>query len=196
MVEEVSIVNESEQKNQPQEETAIVLDFLPNGYTDKKSRFRGPVIQALSKKQFSLLELSPKKDVVVQPHDEVYIGSGKRDKVNHILGKLNNSKLTGTAKAELEFIVKKLVDNEEPRFVTFFNEAQPLNARMHSLELIPGMGKKRMWELLEERRVRPFENFEDIKKRVNATLDPRNSIIKRILAEIQNSEEKHKLFVK
>jgi len=194
MVERVNVVGESEEKSQ--EEVAIVLDFLPNGYPDKTSRFRGPIIQALGKFQLSLLELSPKKDVVVQPHDEVYIGSGKRDQVNHILGRLNTSKLTGTAKAELEFIVNKLVESDESRFVKFFNEASPLSARMHSLELIPGMGKKRMWEFLEERRVKPFESFEDIKKRVNVASDPKKSVVKRILIEIQNKDEKHKLFVK
>ena len=37
---------------------------------------------------------------------------------------------------------------------------------MHMLELLPGVGKKHMWEIIEARKDKPFESFEDIKNRV------------------------------
>ena len=60
------------------EEVAIVLDFLPNGYPfDKRPSHRKTAIaQALGKEHFVLLELVPKKDVFLQPYEEVYIGEG------------------------------------------------------------------------------------------------------------------------
>jgi putative nucleotide binding protein len=76
----------------------------------------------------------------------------------------------------------------------FFNTAPPLSTRMHSLELIPGLGKKRMWEIIEERKGAPFKDFEDLKKRIPLMPEPRKAIIKRILEEL-DGKEKHYLFI-
>jgi putative nucleotide binding protein len=185
------------EKKTSHEETAIVLDFLPNGYPfdTRPIHVKTPIAQAVGKEHFVLLELVPKKEVTLQPHDEVYIGEGKRDKIHHINGRLPPSKLTSTAKAELEFVIMNIVKNNEKRFVDFFNKAQPLSTRMHSIELIPGMGKKRMWEILDERKAKPFESFEDLKTRVKLIPDPEKAVVRRILEEIQE-EQKHYLFVK
>ncbi len=177
------------------EENAIVLDFLPNGYPfDKRpSHKKTAVVQALGTEHFTLLELVPKKGIFVQPYEEIYIGEGKREKIHHILGKLPIERITTTAKAELEFVVKDMVKKNEARFVGFFNTAQPLTTRMHQLELLPGLGKKHMWEIIESRKEKPFENFADIKKRVKLMPDPEKTIVRRILQEIQGVE-KHRIF--
>ena len=65
---------------------------------------------------------------------------------------------------------------------------------MHQIELLPGLGKKHMWEIIEERKVEPFKDFEDIKKRVKLMPDPKKIIISRIISEI-TGDEKHHLFV-
>lgn len=178
------------------EEYAIVLDFLPNGYPfDNRPSFKKtPIAQALGTKKFSLLELVPKKEIFLQLHEEVYIGEGKRDKIHHIIGKITSEKLTSTAGEELKHIVKETVEKDEKRFVEFFNTAQPLTTRMHQLELLPGLGNKHMWEILEERKGQPFLSFEDIKKRVKLMPDPKTAVIKRILLEL-SGKEKHFLFV-
>jgi len=178
------------------EEVAIVLDFLPNGYPfdTRPSYKKTPIAQAIGKEHFTLLELVPKKGVFLQPYEEVYIGEGKREKIHHISGKLDVGKLTGTARTELEYVVKGLVEKHEERFVEFFNKAQPLTTRMHQLELLPGLGKKHMWDILEQRKEKEFESFEDIKTRVMLMPDPEKAIIKRILAELSGAE-KHRLFV-
>ncbi len=178
------------------EEQGIVLDFLPNGYPfdTRPSHMKTPIVQALGTNHFVLLELVPKKDVTLQPHADVYIGEGKRDHIHHINGKISYSRLTPTAKAELEFMVKVIIKKDEKRFVDFFNRAQPLSTRMHSIELLPGVGKKRMWEIIDERKVNPFDSFDDLKKRVKLLPDPANCIAKRIIMEISGTE-KHRLFV-
>ncbi|MBC8500917.1 MAG: DUF655 domain-containing protein [Nanoarchaeota archaeon] len=177
------------------EEEAIVLDFLPNGYPfdTRPSHVKTPIAQAIGKENFTLLELVPKKGIFLQPYEEVYIGEAKREKIHHINGKINTDKLTQTAKAELEHAVKQLVHDHEKRFVEFFNKAQPLSTRMHVIELLPGVGKKHMWEIIEERR-EPFKNFEDIKKRVKLMPDPEKVIQKRVVQELIG-REKHLLFV-
>lgn len=178
------------------EETVIVLDFLPNGYPfdERPSYMKTPIAQAIGKEHFVLLELVPKKDIHLQPYEEVYIGEGKRDKIHHIVGKLPVSKLTATGKNELEFIVKDLVNKNEKKFVDFFNTARPLSTRMHQLELLPGLGKKHMWQIVEVRNEKLFESFADIKKRVKLMPDPEKVVIKRILQELQGPE-KHRIFV-
>ena len=179
------------------EENAIVLDFLPNGYPlDKTPAHRKtPIVQAIGENHFSLLELVPKKDTHLQQHQKVYIGEGKRDQIHHINGKLPLNKLTGTAKSELEYVINDIISKNETVFVEFFNKSQPLSTRMHALELLPGLGKKHMWEIVEERRGEPFTNFEDIKKRVKLLPDPKKLIIKRIILEM-TGQEKHNIFVK
>ncbi|MBI4016503.1 MAG: DUF655 domain-containing protein [Candidatus Aenigmarchaeota archaeon] len=178
------------------EEIAIVLDFLPHGYPfdTRPSHKKTSIVQALGKNHLVLLELVPKKDVFLQPYEEVYIGEGKRDKIHHINGKITIEKLTATAKTELEFALKEVIKKNEQRFVKFFNIAQPLTTRMHQLELLPGFGKKHMWEVIEQRRNKPFANFTDLHERVKLLPDPEKAILKRILLEIQG-KEKHRVFV-
>ena len=183
-------------KKEVKEEQAIVLDFLPNGYPfDSRPMHRKtPIAQALGKEHFILLELVPKRDVFLQPYEEVYMGEGKRDKIHHIIGRIGAEKLTQTAQSELEVIVSDLVNKDEQRFVDFFNKAEPINTRRHQIELLPGIGKKHMADILEKRSEKPFESFEDIKNRVKLIPDPRKLVIKRILIEIKG-EDKHKLFL-
>jgi len=183
-------------KPKVKEEQVIVLDFLPNGYPfdTTPSHRKTPIVQALGKEHFVLLELVPKKGIFLRPNEEVYIGEGKRDKIHYIIGKLPTERLTATARSSLEFIVKEIVDKNEKKFVNFFNNAQPLTTRMHQIELLPGVGKKHMWEIVEERKTKSFESFEDIKKRVKLMPDPKKAIIKRILQELRGGE-KHRMFV-
>lgn len=195
---EQQVLQEGEKKpeRRAHEEIAIVLDFLPNGYPldTRPSHMKTAIAQALGKEHFVLLELVPKKEAPLKIHDEVYIGEGKRDKIHHITGRLPPNKLTSTARSELEYVVENIVKQNERRFIDFINVAQPLSTRMHSLELLPGLGKKRMWEILEERRGKPFDGFEDLKKRVKLLPDPEKAIVRRIMEELLG-EQKHYLFV-
>jgi putative nucleotide binding protein len=178
------------------EETAIILDFLPHGYPfDNTPSFKKTaIVQAIGKEKLSLLEAVPKKDVELKIHEEVYIGEGKRDKIHHVNGKLDPAKLTGTARSELEIVIKELILKNEKKYVDFFNRAQPLTTRMHILELLPGLGKKHMWEIIEQRELEPFTSLEDLKKKVKLMPDPLKMLIKRVISEIEGLE-KYNLFV-
>ncbi len=185
-----------EQEQENKEDVAIVLDYLPNGYPfDKRpSHRKTPIVQAVGTHRFVLLELVPKKDVFLQPYKEVYIGEGKRDDIHHINGRLPFEKLTNTAKAELPHVVAEIVKKNESLFVDFFNKSQPLSMRMHQIELLPGVGKKHMWQIIEERKEKEFESFADVKSRVTLMPDPEKAIIKRVMLELEG-KDKHSLFV-
>ena len=103
-------------------------------------------------------------------------------------------RLTNSARKELPHVIKEVITKDEKRFIEFFNKAQPLTMRMHQLELLPGLGKKHMWEVINARKGKPFENFEDLKDRVKLIPDPKGMVIKRILAELEG-KEKYKLFI-
>ncbi|MFA6089148.1 MAG: DUF655 domain-containing protein [Candidatus Woesearchaeota archaeon] len=179
------------------EEAVIVLDFLKNGHIDdpRPAHKKEAIVQGIGVTTFSLFELVSKKDIFLQPGQIVYIGEGKRDEIHHIVGKMPYDRLTNTAHDELEFVVKDLVNQNEKKFVDYFNTAQPLTMRMHQLELLPGLGKKHMWEIVEQRDIEPFKSFEDIKTRVKLIPDPQKLVIKRILLELEGNE-KYRIFVK
>ncbi len=182
--------------NKKSEEYAVVLDFLVNGYVDgKPSHLKTSIVQAIGISNFTLLELVPRKGVFLQPYEKVYVGIDKRDKIHHIAGRLNFKKLTSTAKSELEHVVRDIVKDKEQEFVNFFNNANPLNTRVHVIELLPGLGKKHMLQIIEERREADFKSFEDLKKRVKLMPDPDKVIAKRIVEELEGNE-KYNLFVK
>jgi len=188
----LKITNKME-NHKHREEIAIALDFLPNGYPFDKtpSHKKNSIVQAIGKDYYTLLELVPKKEIAIAIGDEIYIGEGKRDKIHHILGRLDPSKLTKTAESEMKIIIEKLIDVNHQKFIDFFNNSQPLTTRMHQLELLPGLGKKHMWEIIDERKFEPFKSFEDIKKRIKLMPDPKKIIINRILKEILGNEKHH-----
>lgn len=174
------------------EEKGIVLDFLPHGYSNMENRI--PIAQVLGKKYFMLLEVVPKRGKFLEPHEEVYLGEGEREKIHHIRRRIDPEDLTGTARNELSYAIKKLVEEREEKFVKFFNESGPATPRMHSLELLPGVGEKHKWEIIEERKKEKFDSFEDIKERVKLMPDPKQAIVKRIIEELEG-KDKYKLFI-
>lgn len=175
------------------EEHAIILEFLPHGYPLEGKMM--PIAQAIGENNFSLLELAPRRGVSLEIGEKVYIGEGKRDKIYYILGRLHREKLTEAAKEQLEEFIKKVVEEQESRFVEFFNKSDPINKRIHQIELLPGFGKKHMKEILEKRREKEFESFADMKQRITNLPDPEKAIEKRIFKELTEIE-RYNLFIR
>lgn len=169
------------------DEYGIVLDYLKHGYTSQQRAY--PVAQVLGENYLSLLEVLPREDVILKSQDRVYMGEGKRDQIKTVAGRIDASKLTATARTELGFAVEKIVTTQEKKFVEFFNKSGPVTLKMHQLELIPSIGKKHLWQILDERKKKPFESFDDIKHRVSFLADPKKAVIKRILDELEGTEK-------
>jgi len=178
------------------EENAYVLDSLPYGHPrDTRPLYRRePLVQAIGEDFFTLLELIPAQGAVFKPRERISIGRWGRDKVDHVKRRIDYEELTQSAKDELQGVVEEIVAKNEARFVNFFNNSGPVTTRMHSLELLPGIGKKAMWQILEERKKAPFKSFDDIQARAKVA-DPKKVIVKRIFMEIQY-EDKYYLFCK
>ena len=179
-------------KPMKKDDHAIVLDFLSHGHHGMDRSL--PVAQIIGEQYFSLLEVIVREDVNLKIGDRVYIGDGKRDKIKYIRGRIEPNQLTVAAKEELPIVVKEIVENKPERFVDFFNKSGPVSTRLHQIELLPGIGRKHLWAILDERKTRPVESFEDLKKRVQLLPNPENTIIKRVLDELDD-KDKYRLFV-
>lgn len=175
------------------EEYAYVLDCLPHGR--QSSRFAtGPIALVVGEAYFTLLEVELKPNISVSTNERTYIGKEIREKVNRIIGRINYEDLTESAKVELSSVLEELIANREKDFVDFFNNAQAVSTRMHSLELLPGIGKKLMWQILDERDKKAFESFIDLQDRTSLA-DAVKIIAKRIVEEL-SKESKYKLFTR
>lgn len=174
------------------EENAIILDFLPYGYPLENKRM--PLAQAIGSNGFTLLQLVPRRGEKFEVGEVAYIGDGKREKVQYILGRLPREKLTETAKVELEKFIEDSVKKNEEKFVKFFNEAQAINTRLHQFELLPGLGKKHTSAILAAREEKLFESFEDIRARVHNMPSPEKVVEKRIMEELTEIQ-RHNLFI-
>ena len=93
-----------------------------------------------------------------------------------------------------EYAVEEIVAADEERFVDFYNEAQPITLRLHQLNLFPGIGKKLRNDILDERKRKPFESFEEVSDRVSGLHDPKQTIIDRILEELREDDLKYRIF--
>jgi len=176
------------------ESEAIVIDYLPNGHygDDTPSYKRSPIAQIIGVNFFSLLEVVPKEEL--EPGDVVFVGKGDRNKVSHVKRRIMFDELTSYAKTEIESTLNKIVISQEDRFVNFFNTSGAISIRSHKLELLPGVGKKLMKEILKERDREPFKSFKDIQERISSMPDPAHMIVKRIISEL-NNEDRYKVFV-
>jgi putative nucleotide binding protein len=179
-------------RDSKKEDYAIVLDYLPYGYPLENKML--PIAQAIGKKNLILLQIVPRRGMTFELKEEIYIGDGKREKVLYILGRLPREKLTETAKLQLKEFIERTVSENEKAFVDFFNKSQAINTRLHSLELLPGFGKKHMNAILKERDNNLFESFEDIKNRVEGVPDPKKAVEKRIKEELTEIQ-RHNLFI-
>ncbi|MEM3601071.1 MAG: DUF655 domain-containing protein [Candidatus Bathyarchaeia archaeon] len=181
------------------EEYAYVLDFLPHGrpglrLTGKAGYRAGALLQLVGEEFFTLLEALAREGATLKPHDRVYVGKDLRNEVTYIIGRIGYKDLTAAAKMELPAVVSRIVLNRERWFINFFNTAQAMTPRMHSLELIPGIGKKYMWQVIREREKKPFESFEDLQRRTEIP-NPVKLITKRVLEELEG-DSKYRLFTR
>lgn len=179
------------------EDHAHILDYLPHGRADKRGFKREPVSYAIGENEFKLFELTPKDNVGLTVGDRVYIGKDvdQRHEILHVKRRVRYEDLTNAAQSELPFVILQLVKTGETDFVRFYNEARAITTRFHMLELLPGLGKKSMWSIIEERKKKPFVSFSDIEDRVSSVHHPDKLIAKRIELELAEAEQKYHIFV-
>jgi putative nucleotide binding protein len=175
------------------EDYAWVVEYLSAGRaTDMRKE---PIVQLVGNQFFTLLEASVKRDASVVVGTKLFVGKGERTEVEKIKRRIMYSDLTNGAKELLPNVIKRIVEDREEVFINFLNKAGPISMRVHQFDLLPGIGKRNMEEILKEREKEPFKNFADVKARVSTVSDPIGIFVHRIIDELEG-RERYYLFTK
>jgi len=175
------------------EDYAWVIEYMPSGHAEAIRK--EAVVQLLGTRFFTLLEATVNPAANISLGQKVYVGKEGREEVSHIKGRIKYEQLTHGAKEFLPGLLKTAVHEREADFVNFLNSSKPISIRVHTLDLLPGIGKKNMEALIREREVKPFESFADVHARVPSLADPTGVFVHRIMSEIEG-KEKYYLFTK
>jgi len=176
------------------EEFAFVLDFMSRGKSVVIKGREGPMVQGIGEDRLTLLELLAMENQDFEIGEKVKIGKEGREKIVSVLGKLTYEELSPEGRASLPMVIENLVKDNEAKYVAYFNDLQPLTPRLHGLELIPGIGKTFMKEIVDMREKQPFTSFDDVQKRVGLR-EPAKMIAKRIVEELAG-DSRVSIFVK
>jgi len=173
------------------EEWVWILDYLPYGRENdtRPVYMKKPFIHALGDNKLILMELIPVEGKIPPVHIKTHIGDQGEEFIERVKSRITYEELSRGAKMELPIVLEKYVKENEARFVKFFNDATPVSMRQNSLELIPGIGKKLMWDVIEEKKKGPFENFENLKSRIAGLRDPEKMMVQRIIEELKGGQK-------
>src|SRR3989344_2219655 len=164
------------------EENVLVLDFLPRGRSsDYKTE---PLAQLLGKEYFTLLEVVTKPGIELKSLETVYVGKDERPAVEFIKKRIQYKDLTNNSLTELEKAVEKIILESEKKFVDFYNLSKSITIKRHQIELLPGMGKKHMLQIISEREKGQFTTFKEMRERVHGMPDPIAAIVRRVAEEL------------
>ena len=175
----------------------IILDVLMHGHPeeDRPSWTKTPIAQILTFPDFVLYEVKIDKSININPEDKGLYEDFLRDyKLREVTKKIDFKDLTSTSKALIQPILETEVLNYEEEFINFFNNSTAITPRMHALKLLPGIGKKHMWEIIEAREKQKFVKFQDIADRTSVS-NPTKLIAQRIVKELSR-DVKYYLFSK
>ncbi|MFC6613460.1 DUF655 domain-containing protein [Halopenitus salinus] len=176
---------------------AVAIDVLPTGRPDddRPQYQKSPIAYALGESDFRLFELTLSDDADASVGDRIAIEPTADADIVSRYREVDHDELTHNAAAEIEYAVERIVEENERRFVDFYNEAEPITLRLHRLNLLPGIGKKLRNTILDERKRGPFESFEDVSERISGLHRPKEVLVERILEEIREDDLKYRVFV-
>ncbi len=175
----------------------VILDLLIHGHPeeDRPSWAKTPIAQVLTFPDFVLYEVKVYKNSNIQVQEQkTYEEFLNEEKIKEVLKKIDFNDLTSTSKALIQPIIETEVLRFEDEFINFFNNSTSITPRMHALKLLPGIGQKHMWEILEARERQKFVTFQDIADRTSIS-NPPKIISLRIIKELKR-DVKYYLFSK
>lgn len=178
------------------ESYAYILDYLPNGRQTDRGYHREPLALAIGEDELKLFELVPRPGAKLAPGERIPLVpiDGAPPPIDHVRRRVGHDELTVTARTELATALERIVRSNAPRYLRFFNESPAVSRRFHLLELLPGIGKKTMQQIVDERKRAPFTSFEELETRLHLK-SPEKLIVGRIEQELSGVEDKYRLFV-
>lgn len=172
------------------EEYLLVLSHHPAVEQGEEAQAQG-----IGVGYFTLLEFVPEPTADISVGDRIPVRADEgTDPIATIRGRLDYDELTQSAEDTLPTAIRKIVMDNEERFVRVFNQAGPLTVRRHTLELLPGVGETIRDRVIEERRREPFDSLDEIATRVDGLSDPVDILIERIQTEL-SGEARYEFFI-
>ncbi len=178
------------------ERYAYILDYLPSGRQTDRGFHKEPLALAIGEDELKLLELIPRPGASLTPGSRVALVpiEGISPPIDHVRRRVGYEELTVSARTELPTALESIVRTNSARYLKFINEAPAVSRRFHLLELLPGIGKKTMQQMVDERRRAPFASFAEIENRMHLK-NPERLIVGRIEQELSGVNDKYRLFV-
>jgi putative nucleotide binding protein len=179
------------------ENFARILDYLPNGRQTERGFHREPLALALGEDELKLLELVPRPGAVLATGQRVPLTAAPGaapPPIDHVRRRLAYDELTVSARTELTNALEAVVKENAARYLRVFNDAPAVSRRFHLLELLPGIGKKTMQQIVDERGRAPFRSFAEIEERLGLK-SPERLLVARIEQELSGVDDKYRLFV-
>ncbi len=175
---------------------AYVLDYLPHGRQTDRGFHREPLALAVGEDELKLLEIVLRPGTPVTPGERIPLvpQEGVAPPIDHVRRRIAYEELTVAGRALLEDALAKIVLANPARYLRFVNESPAVSRRFHLLELLPGIGKKTMQQIVDERRRAPFASFADLEARLHLK-SPERLVAARIEQELRGGDDKYRLFV-
>jgi putative nucleotide binding protein len=172
------------------------LDYLPNGRQTERGFHREPLALAIGEDELKLFEIVPRTGVKLVPGSRIALVpvDGTAPPIDHVRRRIAYDELTVSGRSELTATLERIVKANEARYLRFFNESPAVSRRFHLLELLPGIGKKTMQQIVDERKRAPFASFADLETRLHLK-SPEKLIVGRVEQELSGVEDKYRLFV-
>lgn len=174
--------------NNTKDEWAIVLDYLPQGHPMQLRSH--PVAQIIGAENFNLLEVIPRDGKILKSKDIVYIGEGKREDIQSIIGKIPFNKLTANASSRLPLVINNIVRSKEPYFVDIINNAGSYNIKSHSLDCLELLHTQRE-KILSERKIANFVSFNDIYQKTGIRIE--SYLIRHLIHKLRDDAKRYLL---
>ncbi len=168
---------------------------MENTHSRKDKHKDKTIVQALGTSYLTLLELIPVNASSLTLMDELILDKEHRSNVQTIIGRISYDSLSNVAQVQLDAAISKVVEDNEERYVEWLNKAPSISIRLHSLQIIKGIGPKAMESILQARKVKKFTSFADFEERTGVK-DIKELIIARIQQEITDNTERHHLFTR
>lgn len=163
-----------------------ILDILMHGHfsNDVPMHKQKPIVQLISLEDFVLYEVEYIRDSDLKVQDKGIYGDFREShKLGRVTKKIDHNDLTPTSKALLPSILEERIKEQAEEYLYFFNNSVSITPRLHQLQLIPGIGNKLMWEIIEVRNRKKFESFKDMSERTSIS-DPVHLLVKLIIKEL------------
>ncbi|MBS71322.1 MAG: hypothetical protein CMO20_00015 [Thermoplasmata archaeon] len=145
----------------------------------------GGVIYCISENHLHLIKARAKPGVGnLEVGQKLTMPEDESSEIAIVLGRSRYRELSNSAQFALTDVVKQILsDNPDPS-LTFYNRAGPVSLKFHAFQLLPGVGQKKVKQMLDKRTSIGWLSFEEIDE--SCSIDSLQLIAERLVEELED----------